>query len=116
MKVSTKKTEVMAINREEQQINIEDKIGRKLNQVNRFKYLGAILKQNGECEDIIAERIRLAWEKWKEIGSVINDNIICQRSIKLYKTIVRAMLKYSSESWTLRKKECQKLETTEIKM
>ena len=58
--MSTKKIEVMATNSEEKLIHIEDKNGQKLNQVNQFKYLGAILKQNGGCEEAMEERIRLA--------------------------------------------------------
>ena len=65
VKMSAKKTEVMPMNKEGKQIHIEDKNGQKLNQVNRFNYLGAILKQNGGCEVAIAEKIRLPWQRGK---------------------------------------------------
>ena len=58
MKLSTKKTEVMVVNKKEKLIHIKVKNGLKLNEVNQFKYNQSNTKaKQGMLIELISERI-----------------------------------------------------------
>ena len=58
-----------------------------------------------------------AWGKWRDLSGVISDKKMPRKlKIKLYMTIIRPVLLYVAECWTVRKKEEQILEKTEMRM
>ena len=67
LKVNTEKTEVMVNGRSGTLVNIKDKGGRDLNQVDQFKY------EEGGSETAVRARLKAAWQKWRELGPVIAD-------------------------------------------
>lgn len=117
LKVNTKKTEVMASSRREVEINIKDKNNIKLNQVQEFKYLGVTIEAKGGSQVAIRARVSAAWNKWRELSGVINDKKIPRKlKVKLYNTVIRPVLLYGAEVWTMGRKEEKILETTEMRM
>ena len=98
-------------------IKIVDRNGQELKQVSKFKYLGSVFERDGRCEVDVKERIRVGWAKWTEVNEVINDSRMpLKLKLKVYESMVRPVIIYGSECWTLRKKEEQLLERTEMKM
>ena len=113
LKVNAGKTEVMLDSRNHGNIIIKDKSNAQLKQVKSFKYLGTTLNETGGSEDAVRARVSAAWFKWKEMSGVIQDKRIPR---KLKVTVIRPVLLYGAETWTLRRKEEQLLETTEMRM
>ena len=73
LKVNTNQTEVMVASREETRMNIVDRRGNNLNQVNSFKYLGLLLNNNGSPEDPVKAKVTAAWYKWRQMSGVLGE-------------------------------------------
>ena len=118
MKVNTRKTEVMVSSREgNEDINITAEDGQVIEQTREFKYLGSILTEEGGTEKAVRQRIKVVWQKWREVSGVILDRRMpLKLRMKIYKTVLRPVLLYGAETWSLRKKEEDVLERTEMRM
>lgn len=117
LKVNTSKTEVMVSTRGETETHIKDRKGEELKQVNKFKYLGVTISDKGDSATAVRARVMAAWAKWRELAGVIGDRKMPRRlKTKLYSTIIRPVLLYGAESWTMGKKEERILEATEMRM
>ena len=117
LKVNVEESEVMVAARTRCGIKIVDRNGQELKQVSEFKYLGSVFEEDGRCEADVKERIRAGWSKWKEVNGVINNSRMpLKLKLKVYESMVRPAIMYGSECWTLRKKEEQLLERTEMRM
>ncbi|GFS21682.1 hypothetical protein ElyMa_006930800 [Elysia marginata] len=100
-----------------QDVNIKDKEGRELNQVDQFKYLGVTFSEEGGSETAVRARVKAAWQKGRELGPVIADKKIPTKlKTKLYTTVVRPVILYGAECWTTGVKEENILEKTEMRM
>ena len=85
--------------------------------MNTFKYLGVTISEEGGSEEAVRARVSAAWGKWRDIYGVISDkNMPRKLKIKLYITVIRPVLLYGEECWTVRKKEEHILEKTEMRM
>jgi len=75
-------------------LQITDKNGKALKQVENFKYLGLVIHAQGGNEEDITARIAAAWKKWKQLSGVL-----CDRRMpvavegKVYRTMVRPVSK-----------------------
>ena len=117
LKVNIGKTEVMVRSRRGTKANIKDSQGTSLRPVNKFKYLGVTISEEGGSEEAVRARVSAAWGKWRDLSGVINDKKMPRKlKIKLYTTVIRPVLLYGAECWTVRKKEEQILEKTEMRM
>ena len=115
--MNTGKTEVMVSGRNGTKVNIKDKEGRELNQVDQFKYLGVTFSEEGGSETAVRARVKAAWQKWRELGPVIADKKIPTKlKTKLYTTAVRPVILYGAECWTTGVKEENILEKTEMRV
>ena len=75
------------------------------------------VSEEGGSEEALRARVSAAWGKWRDISEVIIDkNMPRKLKIKLYMTVIRPVLLYGAECWTVRKKEEQILEKTEMRM
>jgi len=98
-------------------LQITDKRGKSLKQVENLRYLGSVIHAQGESEEDIKARIAAAWKKWKELTGVLCDRRMPSAvKGKAYRTVVRPVLTYGSEAWTLRRCEEERLERTEMPM
>lgn len=63
------------------------------------------------------QRIKVVWQKWREVSGVILDRkILLKLRMKIYISVLRPVLLYGAETWPLRKKEEDILERTEMRM
>ena len=117
LKINASKTETMVCAKTDEPLVIRDSTGKGLKQVQKFKYLGSVVNATGGCEEDVKHRITAAWQKWKDLAGVV-----CDRKMpvwikgKVYKTMIRPVMIYGAEAWTLRKKEEELLERTEMRM
>ena len=79
--------------------------------------MGSVIHAQGGNEEDITARIAAAWKKWKELSGVL-----CDRRMpvavkgKVYRTMVRPVLMYGSETWTMTRREEERLQRTEMRM
>ena len=51
-------------------------------------------------------RITAAWNKWREVSGVVADRRMPRKlKVKIYETVVRPVMMYGGELWTMRKAE-----------
>ena len=106
LKVKTGKTEVMVSSRRGTKANIKDSLGTSLRQVNKFKYLGVTISEEGGSEEAVRARVSAAWGKWRDLSGVISDKKMPRKlKIKLYMIVIRLVLLFGAECWTVRKNE-----------
>ena len=116
LKFNIGKTEVMVSSRRGIKVNIKDSQGTSLRQVNKFKYLGVTISEEGGSEEAVRASVSAAWGKWRDISGVSDKNMPRKLKIKLYMTVIRPVLLHEAECWTVKKKEEQILEKTEMRM
>ncbi|XP_063635176.1 uncharacterized protein LOC134805911 [Cydia splendana] len=84
---------------------------------NKFKYLGSVLHESGEIDHDVQARISAAWAKWREVTGVLCDpRIPVKLKGLVYKSIIRPVLLYGSETWPVLGRHVQQLHVTEMKM
>ena len=117
LKVNIGKMEVMVSSRRGTKANIKDSLGTSLRQVNKFKYLSVTISEEGGSEEAVRARVGVAWGKWRDLSRVISDKKMTMKlKINLYMTVIRPVLLYGAECWSVRKKEEQICEKTEMRM
>jgi len=100
-----------------QRIHITDRNGKVLKQVENFRYLESVFHATGGCEEDVKARISAAWKKWCELSGVLCDQRMpIAVKGKANKTMVRPVMIYGTEAWTLRRSEEGLLERTEMRM
>ena len=106
LKVKTGKTEVMVSSRRGTKANIKDSLGTSLRQVNKFKYLSVTISEEGGSEEAVRARVSAAWGEWRDLSGVISDKKMPRKlKIKLYMIVIRLVLLFGAECWTVRKNE-----------
>ena len=76
LKVNIGKTEVMVSSTKGTKVNIKDRQGTTLRQVNKFKYLGVNISEEGGSEEAVRARVSAAWGKWRD--TELSVTRICQ--------------------------------------
>jgi len=76
--------------------------GRSIPKVDKFRYLGSIIQQNGDIDEDINQRIKVGWQKWKFASGVLRDKRVpLGLKGKVYRMVVRPAVLYGSECWPL---------------
>ena len=100
MHINAEKTKLMTNNTNGFSTDIRVN-GKKLDCVNRFKYLGAIIADEGSKPEILA-RIAQATAALAKLKTIWNDrNIALSSKIRLMHSLVMSIFMYACESWTL---------------
>ena len=112
------KTEYMIIppsNRhQEQNVTIDT---HTFKMVNKFVYLGSQLNSDNDIADEIKRRVTLGNRSYFSLMKILKSKSVSRRSkCALYKTLIRPIVTYGSESWCLTQKEEQSLHTFERKV
>ena len=104
LEVSEGKTKVMKMSREQRTEEYIELGGFLLEEVDSFKYLGSIICVDNTMEEEIAERIAGASKCSWSLNALLKSKLLTRRTkIQLYTTIVRPVLTYACETWTLTK-------------
>ena len=89
--------------------------GEKLDYVNRFKYLGAVIADEGSKPDILT-RIAQATAALAKRKTIWNDrNIALSSKIRLMRSLVISIFLYACESWTLTADTERKIQAMEMR-
>jgi hypothetical protein len=93
-------------------------IGNKtLEAVQSFQYLGNIVGNTNNNNKCIKERITMGNKAYYANRLLVNSSLISRNSqLQIYRTLVRPVVTYGSESWTLTMEEETALEVSERKI
>ena len=114
MEINADKTKIMTNNPEGFNTNISVD-GQVLETVGSFKYLGAIVSDEGSRKEILS-RIAQATMVFHKLDSLWRDKSLNLKSkIRLMRTLVISILLHACESWTLTAELERKISVTEMK-
>ena len=100
MEISAEKTKLMTNSANSIQRKIKVK-GQKLETVTSFKYLGAIVSDEGPKPEVLS-RIEQATAALKKLKTIWRDtNISLGSKVKLMRSLVISIFRYACESWAL---------------
>ena len=115
MKINVKKTKVMRVSKDKRapplNITIE---GEVVEQVKQFRYLGALISEDGTCEAEIRVRIAMAKDAFNKKRELLTKRMNTSLKKKVIKTVVWSTALYGSETWTLKKTDRGRLEAFEM--
>lgn len=115
-KINSTKRKTMVFLKTHEPLVITDSNGNVMKQLESFRYLESMVNATGGCEKVVKHRIKAAWQKWKDLLGVVCDQIPIRVKGKVYKTMIRPVLIYGAEAWSLRRKDEEMLERTEMRM
>ena len=114
LKINMEKTEYMTTGEQHSDLRVEQQ---QIKRVEKFKYLGTILSDDTSVAKRLYTDKKKAWTTWKEVTGILFDKKIPKRmKSEIYKRMIRPAMTYGSECLTVKKKENDKFEVTEMKM
>lgn len=116
MKINVDKTEVMQIEKSKSEKPLRIEIdGRYLKQVDQYKYLGSKITADGRDVEEIKTRLGMARNAFNNMERVLRDKGMgIELRLKLLRCYVWSVARYASETWTLTKSTCRKIEAFEL--
>ena len=89
--------------------------GETVETVADFIFLGSKITADGDCSHEIKRRLLLEREVMTNLDSIFKSrNITLPTKICLVKAMVFPVVMYGSESWTIKKAECQRTDAFEL--
>ena len=117
LRVNVNKSKVMRCTRREDGVRLNVMLnGEKMEEVNQFKYLGAIVAANGGVEADVRHRVN---EGCKVLGAM--NGVIKNRGLRmnvkkvLYERVIVPTVTYGSEVWGMKLRERQILNVFKMK-
>lgn len=112
--INCSKTKVMAISKEEQDVEITVN-GSRLEQVKEFVYLGGQISHDGKCDPDIKRRIGLTHAVFSKLSNIWNSRKLALGiKFKVFESMIIPVLMYGSECWTMRKADEQRILVAEM--
>jgi len=114
MKVNVKKTKVMKISRKgggTVNVSVE---GTRLEQVEKYRYLGSWITDDGRCDKEIKARIVMAKEAFSRRKELMTRSLSRKIKKRIIKSLVWTIVLYGAETWTMRKEDVKRLEAFEM--
>jgi hypothetical protein len=85
--------------------------------LHQCKYLGSIINGNNSIEEEINERIVLGTKAYYANLKFLKSKLVTKYSkLKLYRSVIRPIVTYASETWVLKESSIQKLLVFERKI
>ena len=88
-----------------------------IEQVKHYKYLGSTINDNNSIEEEIKVRIALGTKAYYTNSKFFKSKLVTKYSkLKLYRSVIRPIVTYASETWVLKDSSIQKLLVFERKI
>ena len=82
---------------------------------NRLYFLVSKITADGECSHEIKRRLFLGRKAMTNLDSILKSrDITLPTNVHLVKAMVFPVVMYGCESWTIKRAECQRLDTFEL--
>jgi hypothetical protein len=114
MKINVKKTKTMVVSKTGGVTSNIQVDGRKIEQVEKFKYLGAILSEDGRCLEDVKARFGMAKDAFNKRKELLTKRFSQSVKKRIVKTLIWSVAMYACETWTLRKEEVDRLNALEM--
>ena len=114
--LNIKNTETMVVSRKTPNPTCNIKINdTTLTQVQHFKYLGAIISSDGQCQTKRKNRIKHAKTTFHKMKHILtNVNLSLETRKRVMKCYIEPILLYGCKAWTINKELERKIEATEM--
>jgi len=107
LEINVKKTKYMIAQRSvlPEDVHTHLEVGAyKFNRVQKFQYLGTLITQNNEIQEEIKARIHAVNRCYFGLNKLFKSRILSKNlKIQLYRTLIRPVVMYGCETWTLHK-------------
>ena len=100
-------------------VNVDDVIvdGKKMEEVDRYVYLGQMLTEDHEQVQEMKMRIGQGWSAFGKLDNIVRyKNVPMRLKRKAFKECILAIMTYGCETWSFSNTQLEKLVTTQIKM
>ncbi|KAL4084379.1 hypothetical protein QTP88_028202 [Uroleucon formosanum] len=109
LEINAEKTEYMVVQRHEQ-IGCRNEVleveNYKFKRVQQFKYLGTLITQPNEIGTKIKARIQAANKCYFDLTKLLKSRVISKNlKSQIYQTLIKPVVTYGSETWSMRKKD-----------
>ena len=110
------KTEVMGITKRAQDLIVNIGMdGRRITQVQSYKYLGVMVTKDGRCVEEVRKRIGMAKSSFDNMRKILtNMNLSMKLRLRMLKCFVWSVLLYGCEAWTLDRELRRRVEAVEM--
>ena len=89
--------------------------GRRLDQVDSFKYLGSRVSEDGRCDREIKWRIAMGKAAFGQLRTILrNLGIGMETKMRILRTYVWSVILFGCESWTISKEMRRRLEAGSV--
>ena len=114
MKINLDKTETQFIGKGEKNISVKLE-GKDLRQVKDFVYLGGTINNYDMTGQDIKRRIGIAYGAMQKLGKLWRSReITCKTKLKVYDILIRSIVLYNAETWTLKVENTRRLQVFEM--
>ena len=114
LKINISKTKVMVISKHHKDIHIECE-RKTLQQVQQFKYLGAIITENCDCSTEIRARLGQGRSIIQKLSRIWKSRSLSHQSkLRILRTLVWPVATYAAETWTLTKGDVKRIAAFEM--
>ena len=87
----------------------------KVERVTDFLFLGSKITADGHCSHEIRRQLLLGRKAMTNLDSVLKSrDITLPAKVHIVKAMIFPVVRYSCESWTVKKAECQRIEAFEL--
>ena len=84
-------------------------------ETDRFYFLGSKIITNSDCSQEIKRYLLLGRKAMTNLDSVLKSrDITLPTNVCIVKAMVFSVVKYSCESWTVKKADCQRIDSFEL--
>ena len=104
----------MVVSREEGRVVSLVIDGQKGERASSFKYLGAIVTENGNCIAEVKARIAMAKTAFNKISELLSKGLKKELMKRMVKALVWPVVLYGCETWTIRKDVVNKFKAFEM--
>ncbi|KAJ4443700.1 hypothetical protein ANN_05375 [Periplaneta americana] len=119
LEVNPEKTKYMIMSRDQNIVrNGNIKIGDlSLEEVQKFKYLGATITNINDTREEIKRRINMGNACYYSVEKLLSSSLLSKSlKVRIYKTVILPVVLYGCETWTLTLREEQRLRVFENKV
>ncbi|KAJ4446097.1 hypothetical protein ANN_12789 [Periplaneta americana] len=119
LEVNPEKTKYMIMSRDQNIVrNGTIKVGDlSFEEVEKFKYLGATVTNVNDTREEIKRRINMGNASYYSVEKLLSSSLLSKNlKVRIYKTVILAVVLYGCETWTLTLREEQRLRVFENKV